>query len=141
MTTHITLEDGRVFGTSNGVYDEIIEWAAREMEKRPEGVEGLREWLLDQRCKVQGPGVGYLDLRELCSEAASEFRSAAIAGFKTLQEEGSSLPWAGRYSLLVKMWESIDRNEPPEALTCEWYLMSPYRGTRRGPGWSEQNDA
>jgi hypothetical protein len=77
MTTHITLEDGRIFGTSNGVFDALLECAAKELESRPDTVNGLREWLLDQRCEVQGPGVGYLDLRELAPRASAQLSQLA----------------------------------------------------------------
>lgn len=70
MSTYITLEDGRVLATSNGVFDAIIERAATELERRGDSLDGLVEWLLEQRCEVQGPGVGYLDLRELSPMAA-----------------------------------------------------------------------
>ena len=66
MTTHITLQDGRILGTSNWAFDALLECAAKELERRKDTVGGLPEWLLDQRCIVRGPGIGYLDLRELC---------------------------------------------------------------------------
>src|SRR5262245_64161579 len=106
MTTYITLEDGRILGTSNGVFDALLECAAKELERRTDVVDGLREWLLHQRCEVKGPGVGYLDLRELSPRASSQFKSACISAYDSMRLESSSVLWLDQLSLLINMWIS-----------------------------------
>jgi hypothetical protein len=135
MTTYIILEDGRILGTSNGGFDALVECAAKELESRTDAVDGLREWLLDQRCTVQGPGVGYLDLRELSPRASSQFKSACISAYDAMKLESTRVFWLDQLSLLVKMWISIEKGEPPEALTSPHWLIAPWSGNRRGPGW------
>jgi hypothetical protein len=135
MTTHITLEDGRVLGTSNWMFDAILECAAKELERHDDPVDGLREWLLDQKCEVQGPGVGYLDLRELCPLASSQFKAACLSAYEAMKAKAFSEPVMEQLSLLINMWRSIEKGEPPEALTSPHWRIGPSRGERRGPGW------
>jgi hypothetical protein len=135
MTTCITLEDGRILGTSNFVFDDILERAAKELESRTDAVDGLREWLLDQRCNVRGPGVGYLNLRELSPRASSQFKSACISAYDAMRLESSPVPWLDQFAFLINMWISMEKGEPPEALTSPHWLMSPCSGDRLGPGW------
>lgn len=135
MTTLITLEDGRILGTSNGQFDDILERAAKQLERRTDAVDGLREWLLDQRCEVRGPGVGYLDLRELSPRASSQFKSACISAYNAMRLESSPVPWLDKFALLMDMWISMEKGEPPEALTSPHWRMSPCSGDRLGPGW------
>ena len=136
MTTYIALEDGRVFGTSNAIFDEIIEHVVNALSQVQVEDSALPDWLLSQRCAVQGPGVGYLDLRELAPESADAFRNAAELSFrKLLQSADAREHTVDQFSLLVRMWESIDNGEPPEALTCDWMKLSPPSKERRGPGW------
>jgi hypothetical protein len=135
MVTHITLEDGRILGTSNGVFDCLLERAAKELGHQTDAVDGLQEWLLDQRCEVRGPGVGYLDLRELSPQASSQFKSACISAYNAMRLESSPVIWLDQLSLLMNMWISIEKGEPPEALTSPHWLIAPWSGDRRGPGW------
>jgi hypothetical protein len=66
------LEDGRVFGASNGIFDAIVELVASELARRADSLPGLADWLLEQRCGVQGPGIGYLVVREFAPRGAPE---------------------------------------------------------------------
>lgn len=52
MSSTLTLQDGRVFGTSNGVFDSILELVAAELNRRPDSLLGFADWLLSQRCAV-----------------------------------------------------------------------------------------
>ena len=135
MTTRITLQDGRILGTSNWAFDALLECAAKELERRKDTVDGLPEWLLDQRCIERGPGVGYLDLRELSPRASSQFKSACISAYDAMRLESSPALWLDQLSLLIGMWISIKKGEPPEALTSPHWLIAPWSGDRRGPGW------
>jgi hypothetical protein len=134
MSTHLTLEDGRVLGTSNGTFDAIVELTAAELERRSDRMPGLAEWLLEQRCEVRGPGIGYLDLRELSPRAAREIRDAFLAAL-VRGEFDVSEGLREQFVLLRNMWESIARGEPPQALTSPHWLLHPASGKRRGPGW------
>ena len=135
MTTRITLEDGRILGTSNWAFDAILECAAKELKRRDDTADGLPEWLLDQRCVVRGPGIGYLDLRELSPRASSQFRSACISAYGAMRLDSSPVLWLDLFSLLINMWVSMEKGEPPEALTDPHWLIHPWSGKRRGPGW------
>jgi hypothetical protein len=135
MTTHITLEDGRVFGASNGIFDAIVEVVASELARRADSLPGLADWLLEQRCEVQGPGIGYLDVREFAPRAAREFKEAFHAAYDTADLAAIPEPLRARFSLLCEMWESIARGESPETLTSPHWLRRPPSGERRGPGW------
>ena len=118
MTTQITLQDGRILGTSNWAFDALLECAAKELERRKDTVGGLPEWLLDQRCIVRGPGIGYLDLRELSPRASSQFMSACKSAYDDeMRLEFSPVLWRDLFSLLINMWVSMEKGEPPEALT------------------------
>jgi len=134
VSTHITLEDGRVLGTSNGTFYSIIEFIAAELQRGPDRLSGLAEWLLEQRCEVLGPGVGYIDLRELSPRAACEFRNAFIAAYAAVFDAVSDALRA-QFTLLRDMWDSIARGEPPQALTSSVWLLAAPSGRRRGPGW------
>jgi hypothetical protein len=135
VTTHLTLEDGRVLGTSNAAFDCILEFAAAELERRQTSLDTLAEWLLDQRCEVQGPGVGYLDLRELSPQAAREFRDAFLAAYDAADLTQVPDALRAQYTLLREMWQSIARGDPPEALTSPHWVLAPAAQQRRGPGW------
>jgi hypothetical protein len=135
MSTHLTLEDGRVLGTSNGAFDAILELIAAELADGRETLPGLVDWLLDQRCEVQGPGVGYLDLRELSSPAVSQIREAFLVAHAAHDMDSVSQSLRAIYGTLRAMWASIERGEAPEALTSDVYMMGPPSGRRKGPGW------
>ena len=94
MVTHITLEDGLILGTSNGVFDALLERAAKELESRTDAVDGLQEWLLHQRCEVRGRGVGCLDLRELSPRVSSQFKSDCISAYDAMRLESSPVLWS-----------------------------------------------
>jgi hypothetical protein len=140
MTTHVTLEDGRVLGTSNGEFDALVEFVAAELEHRSNALRGFRKWLLEQRCLVQGPGVGYLDLRELSPPAVQQFKTAFLSGIARLSTGEVPETLRMKYSLLERMCESISRGEPPEALTSEHWKIDPWNGDQRGPGWGRPDD-
>lgn len=144
MSTYITLEDGRVWGTTNGLFDTVLEAAAAEIAVRPDSLEGLAEWLLEQRCEVLGPGVGYLDLRELSPRARVEFTQAFTLAYEKLSRgvapvalEHVTALGLEHLAVLMSMWASIARGEPPEALTSPYWIIHPYGGERHGPGWPE----
>ena len=135
MSTHIVLEDGRVLPVKDGGFDMILEHAAEQLQKRGDS-SGFGEWLLEQRCEVQGVGVGYLDVRELVPVAAAQFRQACTSAHTHLLNSPSELGWFSSLELLMRMWQSIDAGEPPEALTSPYHSVvksAPER--RRGPGW------
>ena len=116
MTTRITLEDGRILGTSNWAFDALLERAAKELERRDETADGLSEWLLDQRCVVRGPGIGYLDLRKLSPRASSQFKCACISAYGVMRIDSRPVPWLDLFSLLINMWVSMKRESHQKLL-------------------------
>lgn len=137
MSTYIVLEDGRVLGLSNGAFDGILEAVAGELDRSINSQSELASWLLDQRCEVQGLGIGSLDLRELSPVACKHFRVACDRVFRDQQlNEQASPKWLqDLFRQLFDMWASIARGEPPESLTCSWIKIFPANDTRVGPGW------
>jgi hypothetical protein len=136
MTTRIALEDGRILGTSNWAVDALLECAPKQLENRSDTVDGLPEWLLDQRCVVQGPGIGYLDLRKLSPRASSQFTVSLLASaYDAMRLDSDPVPWLDLFSLLINMRVAMERGEPAEALTEPHWLIHPWNGKRRGPGW------
>ena len=142
MSTHITLEDGRTLVLSNGQFDLIIEAVAQALESGLETVPHLASWLLEQRCIILGPGIGYLDLREMSPVAKRNFRnmchhihSAGADSAPSVKDESADL-LAPLIDELVEMWASLDRGEAPEARTSPYWRVSPPLFYRKvGPGW------
>src|SRR5688572_20604712 len=85
---------------------QFLESAAEELERNSSSLDGLASWLLEQRTEIQGPGVGYLDTRELSPRAAEEFQSACMAAFARLSS-GAPPPWLEKFGELLAMWTSI----------------------------------
>lgn len=141
MSTHITLEDGRVVAVSNGQFDVLIEDVASELERASGSVPNLSGWLLEQRCEVLGPGVGYLDLRELSPLARRDFRHVCHQIHQTqrdsaISKERGVADWMmSLLDKLVEMWASMDRGEPHDARTYPHYILSPPSNEQLGPGW------
>lgn len=131
----MTLADGRVLGLSSGAFDAIVELVAAELRDRETTLNGLPGWLLEQLCTVQGPGVGFLDLREPSPIAAKQFREAFFSAYRRIPRQQTAGPLLQKYALLVRMWECIARREPPEILASGTWKMAPSSGERRGPGW------
>jgi hypothetical protein len=133
MSTLFILADGRIWGTSNGSYDYLLELIAEVLS--PDGRDrDLADWLLAQRCEVQGPGVGHVDLRELAPRARERI-TAAIPNAVAIARRRKHTPiLMESLELMLRMVESFERGEPPERLTSpHWRLHPP--GERRGPGW------
>jgi hypothetical protein len=135
MSTEIVLEDGRVLPVKDGAFDTIIEHAVEQLQQRDDCLAGLGKWLLDQRCEVQGVGVGYLDVRELSPVAAAQFRQACTSAYTQLLNKPNKLGWFSSLELLMRMWHSIDAGEPPDALTSPYHSIVKRAPGRRGPGW------
>lgn len=129
-----------MLGLSNGAFDAIIELVAAELRDRDTTLNELPAWLLEQRCALQGPGVGFLDLRELSPVAAKQFREAFFSAYRRIPRQQIAGPLLQKYALLAHMWECIARGEPPESLTSDTWKMAPSSGERRGPGWDEVGD-
>ncbi len=137
MSTLIVLVDGRILGLTNGQFDGILEAVANELDRDADSLPGLASWLLDQRCEIQGPGVGAVDLREVSPIACEQFRAASHRVYRDQQQnERASPEWLqDLFRQLVDMWASIARGEPPESLTCSDWKLHPASDRRVGPGW------
>jgi len=137
MATFFVLEDGRIWGASNGVFDHALEMIAAVLEPDEAG-RLLADWLLGQRCEVMGPGVGYLDLRELTPANAARISRAIGHAYKRACDyrgDDRLMPLGlENFALLVRMTEAVERGEPPELLTSEAWRPFP-TSERSGPGW------
>jgi hypothetical protein len=134
MSTLFVLADGRIWGTSNGAYDYLLELIA-EVLSRDGRERDLAEWLLAQRCEVQGPGVGYVDLRELAPTARERITTSIPSAVATAREREPAPILMESLELMLRMVESFNRGEPPEKLTSPRWLPHPPRERQRGPGW------
>lgn len=143
MGGFIILEDGRGCAPASWAYDAIVRSVVDELVRTDEE-RRLGQWLQEQLCEVLGPGMGFVDVRELSPLNRRIFREACQRAFLTEESKGSAgwfdpsaFPvWLERFRKLIKMWESIDRGEPPAALT-DLREPDPPRGRKSGPGWDE----
>ena len=143
MSTCIILEDGRIWGCANWQFDRLIESASQAIRGYEHCLPELSDWLLDQRCSVQGPGVGMIDMRRMSPGARQQFRTACEDVFENESKldgsdwhDPSAFPrWLEHFRFLLRMWKSIDRGDPPEALTDpDWILHPPFYPEELGPG-------
>lgn len=138
MSTFIDLDDGRTWRAANWAYDAVIEAIARELN-RTDLERELARWLREQTCLACGPGLGSVDVRELSPASRAAFRMAAQRAYNTEAAAGpdgwrdpAAFPgWLNRFHLLLRMWDAIDRGEPPGQDTG---CAAP-TGRRVGPGW------
>jgi hypothetical protein len=141
MGGFIILTDGRACAPANWAYDEIVRSVAEELGAGGDDLL-LKEWLRGQLCEVLGPGMGYVDVRELTPRNRQLFRDAANRAFKKSElvgpigwENPSFFPaWLGIFRRLLEMWDSVDRGEPPEALN-DLRQPCPPTDEKSGPGW------
>ncbi len=142
MSAFFVLTDGRAWSKANWAYDAVLDAIADALPNDGAG-QLLAEWLLEQRCRVQGPGVGTVDLRELTDENRRRIVEAIPRALEMARKKGprdwhdpSFFPqWLSAFELLVQMIESAERGDPPEALNPDMRGPIPPTGERRGPGW------
>jgi hypothetical protein len=131
MSTDIVLGDGRAMITSNGIYDTIVETIVSILDAgKPPGQLGA--WLLEQRCEVQGPGVGHLDLRELAPAARKEVERALPLALERLDPSGHEA-MAKSIQLLQTMLAQPEVVDPD----VRGGIVPP-TGERKGPGWENR---
>lgn len=142
VSAFFILSDGRAWSRANWAYDSVLD-AIAAILTRDESGRALASWLLEQRCQVQGPGVGTVDMRELTDENQRRIVLAVPQALEMARTRGpthwhdpSFFPqWLGSFEVLVQMLESVQRGEPPEALNPHLRGVVPPSGTRSGPGW------
>jgi hypothetical protein len=142
MTTFFTLNDGRSWLHQNWAYDAVLESIADVLDEDAGGRE-LAAWLRDQRCLVQGPGVGSVDLRELTVENQRRIVGAVPRALEMARAKGpkgwhdpSYFPaWLSSFELLARMVEAVERGEPPGEPMHGVRGLLPPTGLRSGPGW------
>jgi hypothetical protein len=141
MAGFIFLDDGRGFAPNSSAYDGVITSIVEELTQSEEERQ-LAAWLREQLCEVRGLGMGCVDVRELTVPNQNLFRRAAERALARKQRDGpvgwydpSYFPaWLNRFERLIQMWQSIDRGEPPSALSDLNGTTEP-TGKRSGPGW------
>ena len=145
MSTLITLPDGRSWWAANWAYDAVIRRIADQLERLPYEGE-LASWLRRQTCEEMGPGIGYVDVRELTPRNQLLFRQAAQQAFRHAILEGAVgwhdpsffAGWLQGFRRLLRMWKAVDRGEPPGMLGDSPERLEP-SGLRSGPGWEGRN--
>jgi hypothetical protein len=142
MGGFITLEDGRSYAAANWTYDQTIEVISDALAEN-EDSRPLADWLLDQRCIVQGPGLGSVDVRELAPKFQQMFLHAIPDAYERARNRGPAgwhqpeawAGWINRFLDLVKMLESINRGEPASQFNPHMKDVIPPSGAKKGPGW------
>ena len=134
MSTLFVLADGRIWGSSNSTYDYLLERIV-EVLSGDECERDLADWLLAQRCEVQGPGVGYVDLRELAPSVRERITAAIPSAVAMARQREHTPILMERLELLLRMVESFERGEPPETLTSPHWQLHPPSERQRGPRW------
>src|SRR5688572_7160386 len=89
MSAYIALPDGRSWWAANWAYDAVIRRVADELDRMPAGGE-LAAWLRGQTCDELGPGLGFVDVRELSPPDRALFREAARRAFRRAILEGAA---------------------------------------------------
>jgi hypothetical protein len=118
---------------------------ALSLGSSPQDIEGqpLATWLLDQQCSEQGPGIGYLDLREVTPENQRRIIDGLHLALRQARSEGPlgwSDPsafdaWLSSFDFLLRLVDSVERGEAPDAVSDpNVRLLMPPTGERRGPG-------
>jgi hypothetical protein len=125
MSTFFILEDGRAWLSSNMIYDGILE-AVADVLLAAEDRE-LANWLLDQRCEVQGPGVGTIDLRDLTAENRRQILDALPKALALSKELSPSLLW--------EFERLLDMMKDPTLIDKSVRGLIPWDGKKKGPGW------
>lgn len=127
---------------ANWTYDAALDAIAEALHNDEDG-RALATWLLEQRCQVQGPGVGTVDLRELTNDNRRRIVEAMPRALEMVRQRGprhwhdpSLFPqWLSSFELLVRMIASVERGESPETLNPGMSELIPPTGMRSGPGW------
>ena len=115
MTASITIEDGQDWWAANWAYDAVVEQIAKQLFADPSQRE-FAAWLRERTCEINGPGVGYVDVRELAPADRLAFREAAKRAYKEALNTGPAgwfdplaFPgWLASFERLLQMWEAID---------------------------------
>jgi hypothetical protein len=143
VAAFIDLDDGRTWRAANWAYDAVVEAIAGVLN-RTELERELAAWLRSQTCRVCGPGLGSVDVRELSPACRAAFREAAGRAYRTAESAGGEgwhdptfFPgWLVKFKELLRMWEAIDRGEPP---AIGGQCAEP-TGRRVGPGWEADGE-
>ncbi len=140
MSCLIILDDGRACAPSAWTFTAMMSAIADQFEPTEEAQQ-LADWLQRQASEMQRAGRGRLDLRELTPENRGMFRDAVMRLAVRYNYHGAAdgagvaFPgWVRRLRRLVKMMQSIERGESPDAISDVSAPVAP-TGLRRGPGW------
>ena len=142
MGGYIALPDGRSWWAANWVYDGLVTRLATELDRSAEGQE-LAAWVRTRTSEeMGGPGLGYIDVRELTLANQSLFRRAAQQSFRREKLAGPGprsdpeffASFLNQFRRLLRMWKAVDRREPLGKLGDSPEPMEP-SGERSGPGW------
>ena len=117
MAGFIILQDGRAWAPSSAAYDALID-ALAEVLTGPDGDRALASWLAERTCRKLGPGMGYVDVRDLTA-CHRELLYRAIRSIPTRAKLTAST-WSesmrARYQRLRDLLDSMERGEPADTL-------------------------
>jgi hypothetical protein len=140
MSCLIVLDDGRACAPASSSFDALVGAIADHLV-RSDAERDLADWLRQQMREKSFLGHCRIDVRELTSENRRLFRAAvqrlAYHYGCIHPADGTAVVtpgWVRRLRRLVKMMQSIDRGEAPEAISDVPAPVAP-TGLLRGPGW------
>jgi len=130
------LEDGRAWAVTDGAFDDALELIASELPNSPES-QALALWLLEQKTRGRGMGLGSVDLRELTQHNRRLFKAAAqrVYDKAIVSSQGYNPIWLNLYFVLLKLIKSVNRRENPHIYNPHMDALIPPSGEKSGPGW------
>lgn len=142
MSGFLVLADGRAWSLANWAFDAALQEIADALPDDPCAAP-LATWLRDQRSDVVGRGMSYIDLRELTDNNRRRIIDAIPRAVDQARTRGgahwhdpSFFPaWLSQLEVLVRLVQSVERGEPPEAFNPHMRELIPPNGNRSGPGW------
>lgn len=107
MSGFIVLHNGRTWSAASWAYDAVIESIA-EVLLDEMNEEELSQYLKNQTCAIQGPGMGRVDLRELPVTGAEAFTAAIpLAIAKERNRSGSNWHEPSLFPTWLSRFESL----------------------------------
>ena len=103
----------------------------------------FKEWLLDQRNCICGPGLGSVDVRELTPANQSLFWNAVSDAVRRCEAEGGDgwhepqffSSWMDMFSNLLALRASYLRGDDPDMFNPYTRSVIPPTNNKSGPGW------
>lgn len=142
MAGFIIINDGRAVAPSNWGFDRMMEEIVKSLPNNENSAD-FKDWLLNQRNCICGPGLGSVDVRELTPENQELFWDAVIDAIHRCKAEGGEgwhdpnfySSWMEMFSNLLAFRESYLDGEDPDAFNPYLKSVIPPTNNKSGPGW------